>query len=154
MDFVGRNTRSATSGLRNKRRKHQQLRTLQAEDPDLSTLQAAATSTLLVDGTPADINLNGSQDCQDEALETLAPFARYRRKLPASTRHLHFSNANEASCFFRADVLPLSGEQTKKQLFTVQKKMVAKELRVIQKEKQDILHKSLQMFFKIHFMAD
>jgi len=65
------------------------------------------------------------------------------RKIPATTRHSSFSNANEAVSFFRADIQPLSVNKQKQQFFILQKKLVASELGNITKNKQEILHKSL-----------
>lgn len=80
---------------------------------------------------------------------------RYRRRLPKSTRNSRFSSANEAISFFRADVQPLMhGDKYKKQFLALEKKTVSTELRGVQRSKLEVLHKSLQMFFSIHFLAD
>ena len=87
-------------------------------------------------------------------LMSMMPGRTQRRRIPSSTRHSSFSTHNEAVSFFRADVQPLEEPKQKKQFFTLQKKLVSKELADVHKSKQELLHKSLQLFFKIHFMAD
>ena len=93
-------------------------------------------------------------------MQTLAPakFGHFntnpRRRLPYSTRHSSFNSQSEAISFFRADVQPLQETKQKKEFFSLQKKLVAGELHQICKSKQDLLHKSLKLFFKIHFLAD
>ena len=42
----------------------------------------------------------------------------------------------------------------KKQFLALEKKSVSTELRGVQRSKLEVLHKSLQMFFSIHFLAD
>ena len=78
----------------------------------------------------------------------------YRRKVPASCRNSLFSSSTEANCFFRADIQPLGSTDQKRQFFSLQKKQVESELNKLTREKQDLLHKSLQLFFRVHFMAD
>ena len=57
--------------------------------------------------------------------------------------------------FFRADVQPMmQGDKYKKQFLSLEKKKVNTDLRGVQKSKLEVLHKSLQMFFSIHFLAD
>ena len=81
---------------------------------------------------------------------------RYRRRLPKSTRNSRFSSANEAVSFFRADVQPMmqGDNKYKKQFLALEKKSVSTELRGVQRSKLEVLHKSPQMFFSIHFLAD
>ena len=80
-----------------------------------------------------------------------------KQRVPQTTRHSsmrNFASSSEANSFFRADVQPLAQTKQKRQFFALQKKLVAGELDTIQKRKQEILHKSLQLFFRIHFLAD
>lgn len=96
----------------------------------------------------------GASNHNNTTLLTTPHQRPYRRKVPASTRHSSFSTVNEAVSFFRADVQPLSANTQKKQFFTLQKKLVSSELDRIMTDKREILHRSVQLFFKIHFLAD
>lgn len=77
-----------------------------------------------------------------------------RRREPRTTRNSKFSSAHEALTFFRADSNPLATGKNKKQVKVLEKRKLAAEMRSLHQGKLEMLHKSLQMFFQIHFMAD
>lgn len=65
-----------------------------------------------------------------------------------------FESMSQANCFFRADIYPLVNSVHKRNFHLNAKKLIQTEMRQYEKTKLELLHKSLKLFFKIHFMAD